>query len=131
MITTLNLTDVSQYLANSLCHRPGIFKAYALPVDNIEKDWLSAKVDSMAYPYRAGDIYFVQPPYQSYGEKNDDRVAHGSPWRYDSYVPLLFFYPSFNAQLISRPVNTTDIAPTLAAILMIKSPSAAVGRPLK
>lgn len=126
----LRLEDVSQYLASSLSHQPGIFKAFALPLSGVEKDWLSAKVDHMAYPYRAGDIYLVQPPYQSYGDKNPDRVAHGSPWRYDSYVPLIFSNPGFKPQRIARPVTTTDIAPTLSAILMIKSPSAAVGQPL-
>ncbi len=126
----LNLRAVSQYLAESLSSQPGIFRAYALPITNIEKDWLSAKVDRMAYPYRAGDIYLVQPPYQSYGIKNDNRVAHGSPWQYDSYVPLLFVHPSFKPRRISRPVFTTDIAPTLSALLMIKSPSGVVGQPL-
>ena len=62
--------------------------------------------------------------------KSIDRVAHGSPWQYDSYVPLLFAHPDFKAQRIFRPVYTTDIAPTLSALLMIKNPSAAVGQPL-
>jgi arylsulfatase A-like enzyme len=126
----LNISDVSQYVAQNLIHHKGVFKAYALPVSGIERDWLSAKVDKMSYPYRAGDIYIVQPPYQSNGSKNDNRVMHGSPWQYDSYVPLLFVNPGFKAQLISRPVNTTDIAPTLTSLLLIKSPSAAVGQPL-
>jgi predicted AlkP superfamily pyrophosphatase or phosphodiesterase len=126
----IKLEAVNQYLANLLSHQPGIFKAFALPLTCVEKDWLSAKVDHMAYPYRAGDVYLVQPPYQSYGEKNPDRVAHGSPWQYDSYVPLIFSNPGFKPQRISRPVTTTDIAPTLSAILMIKPPSAAVGQPL-
>ncbi|MCL9682567.1 alkaline phosphatase family protein [Legionella maioricensis] len=126
----LDLTEVSQYVAQILTRQPGVFKAYPLPVTNIEKNWLSAKVDKMAYPYRAGDVYIVQPPYQSNGSKNDNRVTHGSPWRYDSYVPLLFVHSNFNAHVISRPVQTTDIAPTLAVLLMIKQPSGAVGQPL-
>lgn len=127
----LNLSEVSQYLAESLSQQPGIFRAYALPVNHIEKDWLTAKVDRMAYPYRSGDVYIVQPPYQSNGAKSENRVTHGSPWQYDSYVPLLFTHPSFKPQNISRPVFTTDIAPTLSALLVIKSPSGAIGRPLK
>lgn len=126
----LNPSEVNRYLADALSLQPGVFKAYPLPISNLEKDWLSEKVDRMAYPYRAGDIYIVQPPYQSHGAKNEDRVAHGSPWQYDSYVPLLFVHPGFKPQLISRPVYTTDIASTLSALLMIKSPSGAVGQPL-
>lgn len=126
----LNLSEVSYFVAQALTYQPGIFKAYTLPVTGIEKDWISTKVDKMFYPYRAGDVYIVQPPYQTNGKNNDNRVTHGSPWQYDSYVPLLFAHPNFKAQMISRPVKTTDIAPTLAALLMIKPPSAAVGQPL-
>jgi predicted AlkP superfamily pyrophosphatase or phosphodiesterase len=120
----LPLNEVSRYVAEALTMRPGIFKAFTLPVAQAEKDWLSNKVNRMYYPNRTGDIYIVQPP-------NIFRVSHGSPWNYDSYVPLLFVNPGFKAQSIVRRVSTTDIASTLAALLMIKEPSAAVGQPLE
>lgn len=126
----LNLAEVSNTVVDTLNHHAGVFKAFALPMTNTEKDWLSAKVDKMAYPYRAGDVYLVQPPYQSYGLIKEDRVAHGSPWQYDSYVPMLFVNPGFKAKRIARPVYTTDIAATLSSLLLIKAPSATVGKPL-
>lgn len=126
----LKLSEVKHALAQALTLRPGIFKAYALPITDIEKDWLSSKVNTMYYPERSGDIYLIPPPNQSYGKKSPDRVAHGSPWQYDSYVPLLFVHPDFKAQRIFRPTYTTDIAPTLSAVLVMKNPSAAVGQPL-
>ncbi|MGQ3892462.1 alkaline phosphatase family protein [Legionella sp. CNM-4043-24] len=125
----VSLQAVSNTLVEMLNQQEGIFRAYPLPISGIEQDWLSAKVDKMAIPNRAGDIYLVQPPYQSAG--NDSvRVDHGTPWRYDSFVPLLFVNPAFKPQRVSEPVYTNDIAPTLAAILQIKAPSAAVSRPL-
>jgi predicted AlkP superfamily pyrophosphatase or phosphodiesterase len=126
----LDLAQVSKYIASALSQNPGIFRAYALPVTDIEKDWLSAKVDRMSYPYRAGDIYMVQPPYQFHKEKTEDKVSHGTPWQYDSHVPLLFVNANFTPQIISRPVSTTDIAPTLSALLVVKYPSGTVGEPL-
>jgi predicted AlkP superfamily pyrophosphatase or phosphodiesterase len=126
----LNLNDVKQFVSETLNHEAGVFEAYPLPVTSMQEDWITSKVNRMAYPGRAGDVYMVSPPYQTYGTKNEVRIAHGSPWQYDSYVPLLFVHPSFKAQVISRPVYTTDIAATLAALLLIKSPSAAVGTPL-
>jgi predicted AlkP superfamily pyrophosphatase or phosphodiesterase len=127
----LNVTAVSAQVAELLDHQPGVFKAYPLPVTNIERNWITAKVDRMAYPSRSGDVYLVPPPYQSRGAHDENRVTHGSPWQYDSYVPLLFVNPGFMAQRIARPVFTTDIAATLSALLMIKAPSAAVGVPLQ
>lgn len=126
----LSIGVVSQFIADVLSQVPGVFKAYPLPVTYGEKDWIIAKVERMAYPNRSGDVYIVQPPYQSNGAHSTDRVSHGSPWEYDSYVPLLFVNPHLKPQRIYRQVYTTDIAPTLAALLMIKSPSATVGQPL-
>ncbi|STX29613.1 alkaline phosphatase [Legionella beliardensis] len=125
----LSLQQVSSILAEALRQQPGIFQAYPIPLTGVEKNWLSAKVDRMAFPNRAGDIYIVPPPYQSLASRTD-RVSHGTPWQYDSYVPMLFSNPLFKKRQISRPVFTTDIAPTLAALLKIKFPSAAVGQPL-
>lgn len=126
----LSVTEVSTYLAEILRQQTGIFQAYPIPLTNIEPDWLSAKVDKMAFPKRAGDLYLVPPPYQALADKSEQRVAHGTPWQYDSFVPLLFVNPAFKVQRITKAVSTTDIAPTLAAILAIKLPSAAVGQPL-
>lgn len=126
----LSVHEVSAYLADILRQQPGIFQAYSMPLTNVERDWLSAKVDKMAFPERSGDLYLVPPPYQALADKSEQRVAHGTPWQYDSYVPLLFVNPGFKAQRIYKAVNTTDIAPTLAALLAIKQPSATVGQPL-
>ncbi|KTD32289.1 alkaline phosphatase [Legionella moravica] len=127
----LSVSKVSRFISNSLIQQPGIYRAYPLPVTNIEEDWLTAKVNRMAYPYRAGDVYLIPPPYQSLDDKQEDTVSHGTPWQYDSYVPLLFVNPKFEPKLISRPVYTTDIASTLSALLGINPPSGAVGAPLK
>ncbi|KGP63544.1 alkaline phosphatase [Legionella norrlandica] len=126
----LNVAEISQYIAEEISHFPGVFRAYPLPLQDVEKDWLSSKVGRMSYTYRAGDVYLVQPPYQSNGAKSEDRVNHGSPWQYDTYVPLLFAHPSLKPKFIFRQVSTTDIAPTLSSLLLIKQPSASVGQPL-
>nr|WP_058492675.1 alkaline phosphatase family protein [Legionella worsleiensis] len=126
----LNLSHVSDFLANALTNQQGIYMAYSLPVTRSSENWLTKKVNRMAYPYRSGDVYFIPPPYQSHHDKQEDRVSHGTPWQYDSYVPLLFVNPKFKPELISRPVYTTDIAATLSALLMIKPPSESVGVPL-
>lgn len=126
----ISLKKVSNNIALALTQQPGIFKAFPLPTNGIAKDWLSTKVNRMAYPERAGDIYLVPFPNQDSDPKDHHSGIHGSPWQYDSYVPLLFSHPGFKAQLIYRPVETTDIASTLSALLGINPPSAAVGKPL-
>ncbi|KTC74326.1 alkaline phosphatase [Legionella birminghamensis] len=126
----LDIDQVSASLAEALNNFPGVFQAYALSLANTQHDWLSEKVVRMANLNRAGDIYLVPPPYQLSEDQEGQKVDHGTPWQYDSYVPILFVNGQFTGQKVNRPVYTTDIASTLAAVLAIKSPSAAVGQPL-
>jgi predicted AlkP superfamily pyrophosphatase or phosphodiesterase len=57
-------------------------------------------------------------------------AIHGSPWAYDTYVPIFFAGGKLEPQTVSRRVSPTDIAPTIAAYLGIKYPSGSVGTPL-
>lgn len=125
----LSLQEITSFLADKL-DSASIFRVYALPLKNSFPDWLSNKVSKMYFPERSGDLYIVSPPYQKIDANNEEKVMHGTPWQYDSYIPLIFANPEFKAQLIAKPVKTTDIAPTLSAIMAIKTPSAAIGRPL-
>jgi hypothetical protein len=54
-------------------------------------------------------------------------AIHGSPWSYDTFVPIFFAGLSVPAQIIGRRVAPTDIAATLAAYLGVKPPSGSVG----
>ncbi len=67
-----------------------------------------------------------------YLSPNPDQYSamHGSPYGYDTYVPIMFAGPGIKQQKIERPVAPRDIAPTVTAYLGIKPPSGAVGNPL-
>lgn len=49
-------------------------------------------------------------------------ATHGSPWDYDRRVPLMFWRKGMNGFEQPAPVETVDIAPTLAAVLKLKVP---------
>ncbi len=57
--------------------------------------------------------------------------THGSPWGYDTFVPLIFAGFNIDDDVIYDRVSTTDIAVTLSAILGIKAPSGAQGQILE
>jgi arylsulfatase A-like enzyme len=57
-------------------------------------------------------------------------TTHGSPWRYDTYVPIIFAGMGIPAQRINRMVNTVDIAPTLSLLVGAKLPTGSFGAPL-
>ena len=89
-------------------------------------------------PARSGNVHLVQEPnwlFHSTAEAEklgvgDLAAIHGSPWRYDSYVPILFAGPGIPNLEVSRQVAPYDVAPTLANYLGIKPPSASVGEVL-
>jgi arylsulfatase A-like enzyme len=56
---------------------------------------------------------------------------HGSPWRYDTHVPIIFMGPGIDSQNIHRLVHPVDVSPTIAAFLGMTSPGSAQGSPLQ
>ena len=57
-------------------------------------------------------------------------TSHGSPYRYDTHVPLLFVGPGIMPGRFERPVRAVDIAPTLAKLMGFEAPSGLDGQPL-
>jgi len=55
---------------------------------------------------------------------------HGTPWSYDTHVPLIFMGPGFKAGVYQTPATPADLAVTLAALLGINPPAVATGRVL-
>ena len=81
---------------------------------------------------RSGDIYIVFEPHWFVADFDGLTVAsaHGSPWTYDTHVPLIFSGPGITPRRIARRVETVDVAPTIAALLGTKQPSGAAGSAL-
>jgi len=81
---------------------------------------------------RSGEIFIVFEPNWFINDFDGLTVAstHGSPWRYDTYVPIVFAGAGLAAQTVDRRVQTVDIAVTLATYMDIKPPSGSVGIPL-
>ena len=81
---------------------------------------------------RSGEVFIVFEPNWFINDMEGLTVAstHGSPWRYDTYVPVVFAGAGLKAQTVDRRVQTVDVAVTLSAYMDIKPPSGSVGIPL-
>ncbi len=84
------------------------------------------------HPKRSGDIYLVFDADVFINDFDGLIVAstHGSPWSYDTFVPVIFGGAGLPAMRVERAVTPYDIAPTLANYLGIKPPSGSIGNPL-
>jgi predicted AlkP superfamily pyrophosphatase or phosphodiesterase len=49
-------------------------------------------------------------------------AGHGSPWNYDRRVPILFWWKGVSPQERALPIETVDIAPSLANVIGVKPP---------
>jgi len=78
---------------------------------------------------RSGDVYIVLEPNWFINDFDGLSVAsaHGSPWQYYTYVPIVFAGSGLEAKTVDRRVHTIDIAPTLSTYLGIKPPSSSEG----
>jgi len=85
------------------------------------------------HPERSGDIYVVLDPNWFVNDFDGLTVAttHGSPWRYDTYVPIAFAGLGLQPRVVRREVETVDVAATLTLLLGTKFPSGCSGRPLE
>jgi hypothetical protein len=79
---------------------------------------------------RSGDIYVVFEPHWFVADFDGISVSgsHGSPWSYDSHVPVIWMGPGITSDRNGRRVETVDVAPTIAAYLGIRPPSGSQGR---
>ena len=61
---------------------------------------------------------------------SDKPASHTSPYSYDLHVPLIFMGPGIRAGRYDGSIAMNDVAPTLATILDVETPSGSVGRVL-
>ena len=80
-------------------------------------------------PQRSGDVFLVLSPY-SVATNSEISTTHGTPWSYDSQVPLIFWGSAFKPGVYATLCQPVDLAATLAAVLGLTQPSGSQGRPL-
>jgi predicted AlkP superfamily pyrophosphatase or phosphodiesterase len=91
---------------------------------------LHSSAERSFYPARSGNIYYVLRPFVL-PERELVGTTHGSPWPYDTQVPLLWFGSGIVPGSHTGAVSVADIAPTLAMLLGIRQPAGSGGRVLR
>ena len=104
----------------------------ALTATELRQQQASGTASSAAFsfhPERSGHVYFELKPFVI-PAREPVGTTHGSPWSYDTRVPLLWMGAAVRRGAYAGPVSIADIAPTLAAILGIATPAGSQGRVL-
>lgn len=132
---SINRLDLEKAVVQELMKFPGVSLAVsstALQAGNLPDTFLYRAVLNNYHAKRSGDIYIVFEPNWFINDFEQLQVAstHGSPWRYDTYVPIVFAGMGLKSGTVHRQVHTIDLATTLSAYVGVKPPSGSVGQVL-
>lgn len=128
----LDLAEVERAVATEFMKINGIALAVSssdLRSGRLPESPVIEQVRRNFHPKRSGDVYVVQEPYWFLftDESLPLCTMHGSPWSYDTYVPIIFAGAGVKPQRINRLVHPVDIAATLSAATGSKFTSGARG----
>lgn len=132
---SIDRTALDQAISAELTSFDGVNSALssnAIQQGRLDDNYVNQLVKNNFHPLRSGDFYLVFKPNWFINAFDGLTVAstHGSPWRYDTYVPVVFAGAGVESNQVQRRIHTVDIAPTLSAFLGIKPPSGSVGEVL-
>jgi predicted AlkP superfamily pyrophosphatase or phosphodiesterase len=89
------------------------------------QDWTMAQRVRASYnPEHSGDVLMMTRRGVVPGDPSPSYTAtHGSPWDYDRRVPILFWRKGLAGFEQPNPIETVDIAPTLASVIGLAEPA--------
>ena len=131
----LSQAEVESAVAEEVTKLDGVALAVsstALMEGRVSSTNLTRAILNNHHPKRSGDVFVVFEPQRFINDFDGLTVAatHGSPWRYDTFVPLIFAGAGLQPQRVYRAVQTRDVARTLAAIVGTNLPSGSSGQVL-
>jgi hypothetical protein len=125
----LDPDEVERVAARALMAVPHVFRVYTRQqlMGGNAADPVGRRVLNGFYARRSADLEVLLEPFWLFSENG---TSHGTPFGYDTHIPLIFMGAGIRAGVYQRPVALNDVAPTLAAILEIEPPAGSVGRVL-
>ena len=92
-------------------------------------DKITTRLKHMIHSHKTPEIFPIVTP--GYLYKNPYGTGHGSPYDYDTHVPLIFARDHFQSKTMNEANATVDIAPTIAKIIGVKIPEFCDGKPIE
>jgi len=123
----LDFAAVEAELAAEMRLVPGVAHAITrsdLLAGRLPQTALMRRMQRAFHPDRSGDVVIVQKPFwYLYHDAECCGAMHGSPYSYDTHVPVIFAGAGIRPATLWREVEPASIAPTIAALLGIEAPS--------
>lgn len=131
----LNLKEAEDVVAKAVASLPGIEVALSHHRLLAGEEQTNPEVGMMARSFharRSGNVLLIQTPFwYLYHRPQRYAAMHGSPYRYDTHVPIFLLGPGIASRTVYRRVGPESLAATLAGYLALPWPSAADSTLLK
>jgi predicted AlkP superfamily pyrophosphatase or phosphodiesterase len=125
----LKRSEVESVAEETALAAPHVFRTYTrerLKAGYAMQDQLGGRVLNSFHMQRGADLIVLLDPYWFFGAPPS--TTHGSPFGYDTHVPVIFMGPGIKSGKYYDSIAVNDVAPTLATILGVEIPSGASGR---
>ena len=119
--------SVAAEAARTSAHIARVYTRQQLLSGTVQRDPIGDSMSLSFFAPRSGDLLIIPDPYYLFDATG---TTHGTPYDYDTHVPLIFYGPGIKAGTYSTRVAVNDVAPTLSEILHVERPSGSIGRVL-
>ena len=126
----LDAAEVRRVAATAAAAVPHVERVYTrdqLQRGEVPNDPISNRVARSFNEERSGDLEILLEPYWI---RSSSGTTHGTPYSYDTHIPLIFMGSWIKPGHYPENVALNDLAPALATILGIETPSGSVGKVL-
>jgi hypothetical protein len=127
-------SDAERVAADAIRRLPGIAAVFTRSelAQGQPQTRLRRFATATLHPTRSPDVIIVQEPYwYFYKDMKKNAGMHGSPYGYDTHVPLFFYGAHIRPVRVATAVKMNDVAPTIAAYLGVPAPTASEGNLLE
>jgi arylsulfatase A-like enzyme len=126
----VDIAEEERVAAEAIRALPHVFRVFTrtqLMNGEISADAVGIRMRNGFNAARSGNVTVMLDPYWMVGRTG---TTHGAPFDYDTHVPVLFLGAQVRAGRYNANIAVNDIAPTLATMLDVETPSGSVGRVL-
>jgi predicted AlkP superfamily pyrophosphatase or phosphodiesterase len=129
----LNASEVELFVSETLLRMKGIVGAVTATDLRSNEYTQGARmlIQNGWHPQLSGDVCYLPAPGWLAGWDSKQGTSHGSPWSYDTHVPLLWWGWKIKAGQSDTHVNITDIAVTVCQLIGIQAPNGMTGKPIE
>jgi hypothetical protein len=126
----LDPAEVRRAAADAVLAVPHVARVYTrdqLLRGEVAGDRIGTRVLRGFNAQRSGDLEIILEPFWM---RQAQGTTHGTPYNYDAHIPLILMGRSIKPGEYAGHVALNDLAPTLATIVQVETPSGSSGRVL-